>query len=582
MGVLPGFSVSQATAISSTGVVTGYSSTPGFQLVPNGAVPAVGSSQGWIYAKGVLTPLPPTGQTGTIPISINASGQVVGFTGSDAASSFSGFLYQNGAYTQPLGVPQPSFPVAINDAGQVAIMLNPTADDESVEVWNNGPTTGLSMPPGGTFAVAYGMSANGNVAGTVAFGLSGGHVDQPAVWINKGQYTTFSLPSGVTEELAFGVNNSGQAVGFIADPIAEAYEAGLFENGSSTELGKFDGNMYNIARAINDSGWVVGYGTSEFTEDLGNNVIGLSDQAGWYVVAPGSGRSFLWINGSFYDLLSLVNDSSGWELDFAFSINDAGQIVGTGFHNGVQTGFLLTPVKQEAAAISSSANPAAAGVAPGSLASAYGTDLATGNPGSTSLPLPTSFGGTSVSILDSSGTTTLAPLVYVIPTQVNFEVPPGTATGAAQVTITSGDGTLSNATLQIAPVAPGLFELNTGGLAAAYVILYHADGTQTLEQVYTVNNAGAIVASPVSLGSATDLAYLFLFGTGFDAAGTAGVTLSIGGANIPIAYAGVQGGFVGLDQVNVELPASLAGSGNVTIQLSAAGLAANPVNITIQ
>jgi uncharacterized protein (TIGR03437 family) len=37
-----------------------------------------------------------------------------------------------------------------------------------------------------------------------------------------------------------------------------------------------------------------------------------------------------------------------------------------------------------------------------------------------------------------------------------------------------------------------------------------------------------------------------------------------------------------LDQANVELPASLAGRGKVTIQLTAEGLAANAVNITIQ
>ena len=48
------------------------------------------------------------------------------------------------------------------------------------------------------------------------------------------------------------------------------------------------------------------------------------------------------------------------------------------------------------------------------------------------------------------------------------------------------------------------------------------------------------------------------------------------------AFAGSQGGFAGLDQANVLLPASFAGKGNVTIQLTANGLAANPVNITIQ
>jgi len=44
----------------------------------------------------------------------------------------------------------------------------------------------------------------------------------------------------------------------------------------------------------------------------------------------------------------------------------------------------------------------------------------------------------------------------------------------------------------------------------------------------------------------------------------------------------VQGSFTGLDQVNVLLPPSLAGKGNVTVQLTANGIAANPVNLTIQ
>jgi uncharacterized protein (TIGR03437 family) len=233
------------------------------------------------------------------------------------------------------------------------------------------------------------------------------------------------------------------------------------------------------------------------------------------------------------------------------------------------------------ATVVSAANPAAAAIAPGSLATAYGKDLANKNAGGTSLPLPTSFGGTSISILDSTGTTSLAPLLYVSPGQVNFEVPPGVATGAATVTVVSGDGTQTLASVQIAPVAPGLFELNSAGLAAAYVILYHANGTQTVEQVYKVTG-GDVVATPVSLGSSTDKPYLFLFGTGFEAAGTAGVKVSIGGTNVPVSFAGSQGGFAGLDQANVELPASLAGKGKVTIKLTAEGLAANAVNITIQ
>jgi uncharacterized protein (TIGR03437 family) len=57
---------------------------------------------------------------------------------------------------------------------------------------------------------------------------------------------------------------------------------------------------------------------------------------------------------------------------------------------------------------------------------------------------------------------------------------------------------------------------------------------------------------------------LFLFGTGLEAAGIEDVTGSIGTSQDPVSYAGSQGSFVTLDQVNVQLPAALAGKGNVS------------------
>ena len=234
------------------------------------------------------------------------------------------------------------------------------------------------------------------------------------------------------------------------------------------------------------------------------------------------------------------------------------------------------------AAVVSSADPYAAGIAPGSLATAYGTDLSNGAPNSTPADRPVSFEGTSVAIVDSTGATTAAPLVYVSSGQVNFLVPSTVPTGSATVVITSGDGARSVATVQIAPIAPGVFTLNASGLVAAVAIRVAADNTQTPEQVYSINSAGAIVAAPISLGSATDTIVLAIFGTGLQAAGTGGVQVSVGGQPVPVSYAGVQGTYPGLDQVNVTLPKSLAGKGSVTIQLTAGGIAANATNLTIQ
>jgi uncharacterized protein (TIGR03437 family) len=229
------------------------------------------------------------------------------------------------------------------------------------------------------------------------------------------------------------------------------------------------------------------------------------------------------------------------------------------------------------AAVVSAAYPQAVGLAPGMLAAAYGTDVANAT-GATTLPLPVTYLGTSVSITDSTGTVTAAPLLFVSPGQVNFLVPLSVATGAAQVNITSGDGAQSSENVEITSVVPGVFALNGAGLAAADVLTV-SGSTQTYSNVYTVSG-GSIVPAPINVS--TGDVYLILYGTGFQAAGTAGVTVTIGGVNATVAYAGMQGSLAGLDQANLLIPASLAGKGQVTIQLTANGVAANPTNVTIQ
>jgi uncharacterized protein (TIGR03437 family) len=233
------------------------------------------------------------------------------------------------------------------------------------------------------------------------------------------------------------------------------------------------------------------------------------------------------------------------------------------------------------ATVVSAANSTGGAIAPGSLATAYGSDLAKGNPGATSSPLPTSFGGTSITIVDWTGTSWPAPLIYVSKGQVNFYVPSGVATGRTQINVTSGDGTQSFGSAQVVSVAPGIFTLNSANLAAAVGILETANGTQTPIQVYKVNSAGAVIANPINLGSASDQVYLELYGTGIQAAGTSNVEVTVGGTKVPVQYAG-KSSFEGEDQVNILLPHSLAGAGNVTVQVTASGIAANPVQITIQ
>ena len=90
---------------------------------------------------------------------------------------------------------------------------------------------------------------------------------------------------------------------------------------------------------------------------------------------------------------------------------------------------------------------------------------------------------------------------------------------------------------------------------------------------------------PISLGSPTDTVVLELFGTGLRHVSSASaVTATINGQTLPVQFAGAQGQFPGEDQINVQLPHSLAGSGTVSLVLtttvSANGLAAYDSNTT--
>jgi len=221
-------------------------------------------------------------------------------------------------------------------------------------------------------------------------------------------------------------------------------------------------------------------------------------------------------------------------------------------------------------------------MAPNSWATAFGTGLATVT--QSGLPLPTSFGGTSVTVTDALGVQRLAPLSYVSPTQLNYLVPNGTALGPATVTVSVGSAAVASGSVTIAANGPGLFLYSGTNLVAGDVLRVHADNSQSIENNYTVTSSGGLVPVPIDLSPATDQVYLELFATGLrgHSAASNSVTVTARGISLPVAYAGAQPQYVGLDQIDVLLPQSLAGKGDVTIQITVDGQAANPGHVTIK
>jgi len=234
----------------------------------------------------------------------------------------------------------------------------------------------------------------------------------------------------------------------------------------------------------------------------------------------------------------------------------------------------------------SAASYSEAAVAREAIVAAFGSGLATATAAANATPLPTTLAGTRVVVRDSGGAEREAPLFFVSPTQINYQIPLEAAAGEGVVTITNADGKTATGAIEIAAVAPGLFTADSSGrgIAAATALRVRADGPQQFEPVAQFDAAlGRIAAVPIDLGEAGDQVFLLLFGAGLrHRSAIEAVSVTIGGVEAPVIYAGAQGGFIGLDQVNVRVPRELAGRGEVDVVMIVDGRAANVTRIGIK
>jgi len=176
-------------------------------------------------------------------------------------------------------------------------------------------------------------------------------------------------------------------------------------------------------------------------------------------------------------------------------------------------------------------------------------------------------------ILDSAGGERRASLFQNSPGRIDYLVPRGTATGKAVAFVSNRGAVIAAVLLDIEAISPGLFTLDDGSTASAAVQRVKPDGSGTYEPV----------VGPIDLGADGDEVVLILFGTGLrggDAARPA--SARIGDQESAVLFAGPQGGFDGLDQVNLRIPRSLAAAGKVEIDLSVDGSEANKVTVNIR
>ncbi len=233
----------------------------------------------------------------------------------------------------------------------------------------------------------------------------------------------------------------------------------------------------------------------------------------------------------------------------------------------------LGPPQVSAGGLVNAASYVGGASAPGAIVSLFGSGFGSAWESAATLPLPRRLaGGTRVTVGGVE-----APLFYVSPSQINFQIPFEVSTATATVTVTRGDdGQSQSMSLTLANAQPGIFTYGTGSAAAlnaqtgALVSAENPVGRGEWVAVYAsglgrVLPAAQSGAPPQALSSTAEP-----------------VTVLVGNSRAEVNFSGLAPNFAGLYQVNFRVPADVAPGAEVPLKLSVSGLESNVSKLAIR
>jgi len=217
--------------------------------------------------------------------------------------------------------------------------------------------------------------------------------------------------------------------------------------------------------------------------------------------------------------------------------------------------------------------PAPIPVAPGSILSIFGVNLAPATALASEVPLPVELAGTSVRI---NGTP--APLFFVSPGQINAQLPFNVAAGQARAVVTNPAGESAAEAFNVAASAVGIFQLPGTNRAIALNqngTINSPDNPESRGNVLVVFLTGQGTVSPaVPTGQAAPLTQL--------TRAALPASANIGRAAAEVVFLGLTPGFVGLAQANLQVPAGAQTGNEVVMFISVDGQAGNTATVSIR
>ncbi len=209
--------------------------------------------------------------------------------------------------------------------------------------------------------------------------------------------------------------------------------------------------------------------------------------------------------------------------------------------------------------------------APGMIVSLFGANFSTATASADTVPLPAELAGTRVEVRAAGSAGWVAvPLFYVSPSQINFQIPPTVTEGSIDVRVVRGQTeSMSHPSLLVRPRSASLFSADSSGngAAAGSYVRVLPDATQQRGDLFRCDDAGCSV-NRIAFGSAQNQLFLELYGTGFHNAGLPdSLRVYLGDREVPVEFAGPHATFVGLDQLNIKVPSSIARNTDLDLYL---------------
>ncbi|MGD0013648.1 MAG: hypothetical protein ABSD56_04370, partial [Bryobacteraceae bacterium] len=216
-------------------------------------------------------------------------------------------------------------------------------------------------------------------------------------------------------------------------------------------------------------------------------------------------------------------------------------------------GLIVVAQARPQPAISSVVNAASFAplTAPGTLATVFGTGLAPAAAAAATVPLPRQLAGTAVLIRDPSRDLSLAaPLLFVSPGQINFQVPFEFGAAPVEITVSNGAGVSPPFPMRLSTVAPGIFSKD--GTGQGEVLLFDS----AFNPLAAVVPGTPFIFYATGLGGTEPMAVTGEGGLAAPPLETIAVPLRVhvGGATATVDWAGLAPGLPGVFQLKVTAP----------------------------